>query len=112
MPEVDAGVIGALRAFGASVESIETASALVDNAAFEVYEENWEAVKVFIAASTQWRIVGVGGFSHASLVHTGLDYVALEAVMRMHGVPRSRRAAVFEQVRVLEEGALDALHSM
>ncbi|AEA59775.1 DUF1799 domain-containing protein [Burkholderia gladioli] len=111
MPELDAGVIGALRAFGASPESLETASALVDNAAFEVYEENWEAVKVFLAASTQWRVVGLGGFGHA-LVHTGLDYVALEVIMRMQCIPRSRRAAVFDQVRVLEEGALDALHSV
>lgn len=66
-----------------------------------VYPDNWLAVRVFEALSTQWR-VGPGG-------PTGLDYAALPAVLDLHGVPPPARRELFEDVRVLESAALEEL---
>lgn len=45
------------------------------------------------------------------MLHTGLDYSALEPVLRLLDVKRKRRAALFQQIRVMEEAALEVLLS-
>ncbi len=57
---------------------------------------------MFIASGTQWRMAG-SGFA------TGLDYAAVEAVMRMRRVALTRRAGVLDDVRIMEEVAMDIL---
>lgn len=106
---VDAGVADALAAFGARQADVKLAREQAPEPAFEVYEENWDAVQVFSALSTQWRMSAFSGFGAARLVHTGLDYGAIEPVYRLIGIRRDRRAAIFQQIRVMEEAALDAL---
>lgn len=64
----------------------------------EIWPENWLAFEVFAAMQTQWR-AGMNGA-------TGLDYAALEPVMRLHGIPKRKRAEVFEAVRLMEGEAL------
>lgn len=51
--------------------------------------------------ATQWRI----GMSGA----TGLDYAALPYVMRNCGVKQADRASVFDDVRALEDAALEKM---
>ncbi|MFL9883117.1 DUF1799 domain-containing protein [Paraburkholderia agricolaris] len=106
---VDAGVADALAAFGARHADVASARERAPEPAFEVYAENWDAVQVFSALSTQWRMAAFSGFGAARLVHTGLDYSAIEPVYRLIGIGRDRRAAIFQQIRVMEEAALDAL---
>lgn len=48
--------------------------------------------------STQWRIGAIGA--------TGLDYVALPAVMCLLGIPKKSRQTVFQDLRVMEAEAL------
>lgn len=67
----------------------------------EIWPDNVQAVNVFVAMSTQWR-VGMGGA-------TGLDYAALPVVMRLAGVPPADRAEVFDAVRAMEEAALTTM---
>jgi hypothetical protein len=55
-------------------------------------------VNVFIAMGTQWRI-GMGGA-------TGLDYVALQSVMRLMAIPRKAWPEMFEDIRDMESAAL------
>lgn len=69
----------------------------------EVWPDNLEAVNVFIAMLTQWRRAGMAG------ERVGLDYGVLPEVMRLCGVPPARRAEVFEDVRVLEDAALEKI---
>lgn len=62
---------------------------------FDVWPENWDAVRLFQACSTQWRRNGMG-------METGLDYHALdrpEQQLRLHG--RKAREA-FWGLQVLE----------
>ncbi len=70
----------------------------------DVHSDNWEAVMLFNALSTQWHLAG--GLAGAARV--GLSYPAAEAVMRLHGVPAKRRAALFADLQVMELAALQA----
>jgi hypothetical protein len=72
-----------------------------------VWEENWQAVLFFLEISHQWLIVsGMGG-----LHYIGLNYPAIESVIRTFApVPRSARAALWSDLRVLERAALEVLN--
>jgi hypothetical protein len=59
------------------------------------------AVNTFIAASTQWR-TGMAG-------PTGLDYQAIESTLRMTRVPRSEWPHVFDDLRTMEDAALEQI---
>jgi len=75
---------------------------------FEVFPENWEALLIFLDASTQWRYrlmaTNMGFISE----RTGLDYTALEAVMRLRRA--KDKADAFDRIRTLESAALEAWH--
>lgn len=64
-------------------------------------EENVEAVRLFLASSTQWRLAGMGG------VPLGLDYPCVEAAARMMNPPVN--PIPFEDLRVMELTALKVL---
>jgi hypothetical protein len=66
---------------------------------FRVWPENWPALELFLAVSTQWR-VGSGG-------PIGLDYNAVDAVMGWLSI-EADRAALFRDLRVMEQEALKA----
>ena len=69
-------------------------------AAFEVWEENWEIVEMFLRMQTQWR-VGMGG-------PTGLDYASLEWLCRLYSVKDP--ASLFEGLQLMEVTALSCLN--
>lgn len=72
-----------------------------ENKAIEVWPDNWEAVLVFCALATQWRV----GFNGP----TGLDYGVFKDVFRYRRIPRKRQPEVFESIRVMEEAALERM---
>jgi len=53
--------------------------------------------------TTQWRV----GFAGA----TGLDYGVLPTVFRLIGVPRAQWSRLFDDIRVMERGALYHMRS-
>lgn len=61
----------------------------------------WHAVQLFETMATQWRMGPCGP--------VGMDYAALPAVMRLTGVPASERRDLFDDLRVMEYAALDAI---
>lgn len=70
---------------------------------FAVWPENWKALEVFMAMSTQWRVaVGMGGAQWL-----GLDYAALPVVEDRLAV--EDRADTFARLRLIERGALSAM---
>lgn len=69
-------------------------------AGFEVYEENWPVVELFVRASTQWRM-GMGG-------PVGLDYGGVALTARLTGVKLTRE--VFAGLQAMEAAALDELN--
>lgn len=67
---------------------------------FEVWPENWETFVLFTRLETQWREDSMSG------KRLGLDYAGVEALLRLHRVPK--RAAVFEDLCAMERAALKA----
>lgn len=67
----------------------------------EIWPDNLDATNVFIAMATQWRV----GFSGA----VGLDYAALPSVLDLMAVPKKSRAEIFENLRVMEDAALEVM---
>ncbi len=66
---------------------------------FYLWPEHQEALGVFLASRTQWRT----GFDSV----TGLDYAAVEALIRMRRlVPRSRMPEVMAELQILEDETL------
>lgn len=65
----------------------------------DLWPENAQAVATFIQMGTQWRH-GMGGI-------TGLDYGALEAVLRIRQVPSEDWQDVLDGVRTMERAVLE-----
>ncbi len=68
---------------------------------FEVWPENWDAVMLFVDLMTQWRM-GMGS-------PVALDYAAIPVVMDLNGTPAYQRRELFDAIRVMEVGALEAM---
>lgn len=66
--------------------------------AFEVWPENGPALELFLAAGTQWR--------HDRNGPTGLDYAAVEALMRLRRTRKRDRADLLADVQIMELAAL------
>jgi len=67
---------------------------------FQVWEENWPAVEMFLRCQTQWRT------SMAGLL--GLDYGAVAWLLRLYEVENQR--AVLEDLQVMEAAAMSVLN--
>ncbi len=67
---------------------------------FEVFEENWPAVELFLRAQTQWR-TSVGGV-------TGLDYAGVVALTKIYSV--DNLPDVFLDLQVMEATAMVILN--
>lgn len=71
-----------------------------------VWPENWQAVTVFCAMGTQWRVSA----SMNGMIWTGLDYNALPIVEARLNVPRADRADLFASLRIMEAAARTELN--
>lgn len=71
---------------------------------FEVLPSNWPAVVAFTALDTQWRVIA-GGLGPP--VWLGLDYGAVDIVLRRHDIAEPDR--VFRDLQVMEREALKVL---
>lgn len=67
-----------------------------DEEPLEIMPANWEATQTFVRCQTQWR-VGMAG-------PTGLDYPAVETVMRLLGVEDP--ADCFDRLQIIEAESL------
>ena len=85
-------------AWGITIEDVQR------DPAPSLWPEQVTAWNVFAACSTQWRVIA----GQAAVIHQGIDYAALESVMRMHAVGDT--LTVFSQVRSIEAGALEVIN--
>ena len=72
----------------------------MQSADFEVWEENWPAVEMFLRVQTQWRT------SMSGVI--GLDYLAVEWMLRLYGVEDQR--SMLEDLQVMEGAALTLIN--
>lgn len=68
---------------------------------FDVWPENWDAVRVFRRCETQWRYAGMGA------VATGLDYTAVIAAMNVMQI--ADPDTTLYRVGLIERGAMAAM---
>jgi hypothetical protein len=68
---------------------------------FEVWEENWPVVEMFLRCQTQWRITMNGLL--------GLDYGAVAWLLRLYEVEDQR--SLLEDLQVMEAAALVTINS-
>lgn len=73
-----------------------------DTEIFWVLPENAQACEVFLACASQWKLYPATGKRMA------LDYVALEAVMRMLQV--AEPPELFAKIRAMESAALKEIY--
>lgn len=88
-------------ALGASPDQISSVELSPVKKNCEVWEENWEALTIFLKLQTQWNM-GMAG-------PTGLNYQALETIIRLYKVDDP--VTVFEKVQVIERAAIVKLNS-
>lgn len=67
---------------------------------FEVWEENWPAVEMFLRCQTQWRTTMAGLL--------GLDYSAVGLLLRLYEVQDQR--SLLEDLQVMEAAVLTKLN--
>ena len=72
-----------------------------DEDVFEIWPENAEALALFLACGTQWRMGPLGGV-------LGLDYQGVQAALRMMKVKDIQ--TMFEDLRMMERAALEVLN--
>jgi hypothetical protein len=68
---------------------------------FEVWEENWPVVEMFLRAQTQWRTTMNGLL--------GLDYGAVAWLLRLYEVEDQR--ALLEDLQIMEAAAMMVINS-
>jgi hypothetical protein len=68
---------------------------------FEVWEENWPVVEMFMRVQTQWRTTMNGVL--------GLDYAALAWLFMMYEVQDQR--ALLEDLQIMEAAAMFTINS-
>lgn len=74
---------------------------------FQVFPENWPALKAFLAVSTQWRaITRMDG----SVYWQGLDYAGAERGFALAGIDID--PALWGDVRVMEAAARNRLNGI
>ena len=67
----------------------------------EVFEDNWDAFRVFDCMATQWR-VGMSG-------PTGLDYNVIPMCLDSLGFKKKQLKLILPDLRVLESEALKVM---
>lgn len=73
---------------------------MTKNSDCEVWEENWQVVEMFLRLQTQWRT------SMSGVV--GLDYGAVQWMLRLYGVEDQR--SMLEDLQVMEGAALNMMN--
>ena len=68
---------------------------------FEVWEENWPVLDMFLRCQTQWRTTMSGVL--------GLDYAAVAWVLKLYEVEDQR--ALLEDLQVMEAAAMVTINS-
>lgn len=87
-----------LKAIGLTREDV------LDTSVTDIWPEHFQAYEVFSEVSGQW-IMSMSG-------PVALNYLAVEQVMRMHGVTKPKKQlALLREIRVMERAALNAMNS-
>lgn len=89
----------ACAAFGTDPRDVAPDAPADAPAACELWPDMLDALRLFEAMMSQWRMSGMGG-------PTGLDYAAIPATARLLGIKGGALRRAFDGLRVMEAEAL------
>jgi hypothetical protein len=81
----------------------------------EVWPDNIQTVNVFIAMLTQWNcvvippVIGLNKAIPGKLIKTGLNYACLPEIWRRTKTPVKDRDGIFEDIRIMEDAAMEEM---
>ncbi|MCL2298387.1 MAG: DUF1799 domain-containing protein [Proteobacteria bacterium] len=98
-----------LRASGASEEVISEVlrREFTESEEYEIYQENIEAVGIFMRLHTQWRVVSVG--MSGALVRLGLDYNTTAAYL--DAVKVEDKHTMMLKLQIMESAAMQVFNA-
>lgn len=100
-------MVAGLEQAGAPPEIIESArKRRVNTAEFEVWEENWESLLLFLGMGTQWQVCA----GMAGVMYIGIPAQSIEAEMNMQCIGKKQRPALLADIRIMERAALPILN--
>lgn len=73
---------------------------------YEIWPENADMLKIFIALATQWRCIG----SMASISYQGLEYSAIKSTLELMAIKRKKWPEIFSNLQMMEAAALKVLN--
>lgn len=103
----DDQVIEAMRLAGASEEVIVLAGRAREQSKdlrFEVWPENWDALRIFTSLDTSWSRLSLG---RGVVVRTGIAAAEIESTLRLFGAKKASRWQILQDIRLMEQAALD-----
>jgi len=79
---------------------LELPEAISDPDLFQVWEENWQVLEIFLKVQTQWR-VGMGGL-------IGLDYSAVAWVLKLVA-SEDQHLTLLDDLQIMERAVLSLI---
>ena len=74
---------------------------------FELWQEHIQVYELFTQLFTQWnKTASMGG-----VWFDGLNYQAIESVLRLNLIPEPKHPQLFNELRLIERGALEILNA-
>lgn len=99
-------MIDDLKAFGAPQDVIDSMRERAPPAVYEVWPENMETLRVFLALQSSWDWLMPAMGAPARI---GIRSTEIESTVRMMGIRKKRRRSVLRDIRTMEQAALDVL---
>ncbi|MCX2697074.1 DUF1799 domain-containing protein [Ochrobactrum chromiisoli] len=84
--------------------AVDPAAVTARSDAFEVWNENEDALRAFLAVETQWNVE----FTPVGPIRTGLSYIDVDVVLRRLNFPDH----IFELLQIMELAALEAFNEV
>lgn len=74
---------------------------------FDVYEENWECLNLFLALQNDWSMV-----AGLRMVFIGIRTEAIESVFNIYKIPHKQRAKLHFSIKLMESAAKPLLNKV
>jgi hypothetical protein len=100
----DDDLVAELKAWGVDAKTIaeyrEQQQRAAEEADFEIIEELWPPIELYLRSISQWMHAGMDG------IKVGLNYAGVRVVMETYGYG----ARDFEGLQIIEQAALNAMY--
>jgi len=97
-----------MAALGIAPGAFERPAEAAEDQAYAVWPEGRDALRLFLACQTQWRMLAVGGLWGGRMIWQGIDYRA--AAVAAEGLGLRLAGELFADLRAMEAAAAAELN--